>query len=183
MINEALSLAERLESLDARDAPNGEFDAELSHVSEPELLLRVAELCLHSTAIAAALYRRGMALGAPEETLRGFLALACIFEGDPESASQLLGGFVATSSDEVLLSAWANLDDEPGEVTRRLVEGLSRCPNSLRLYRQLADHSLRVKRLDLAKRAHQWLFENEPSDGQRERVRQVMLDFGWLSPG
>ncbi len=179
MSDQASAIARRLETIEARDGAEDEFDSELLAVLEPGTLLQVAERCVHNVVIAGALYRRGMAVGAPEESLRGYLALASIFEGDVSAARELVAPFAGASHNDVLLSAWANLDEEPGEVVRRLVEGLRRCPQSLRLQRQLADYALRVSRLDLAKRAHIWLLEHEPSSVERDRIQLVIREYGW----
>jgi hypothetical protein len=179
MMKAAAEIAAQLEALAARDASPQEYSESLRVVNAPGLLLAVAEYCMPNTSISEALYRRGLELGASEETLRGYLALANIFEGRLEKASELVLTRAGESRDDVVLSAWANLDTEPGEVTRRLVEAIGRCPESLRLRRQLADYSLRIRRMDLAQVSHRWLLINETSGSERERVAAVIREQDW----
>lgn len=179
MNSEIQDIVERLESLRGADATTHACAVILRRVADPTTLLQVVEETFSTPQVADAAYHRGLELGVAEETLRGYLALAAIFEGNIERATQLVLPSVHDTRDDVLLSAWANLDYEPGEVTRRLVEALKRSPDSMRLHRQLADYSLRIKRLDLARKTHRWLLEHETSEAERERVAALIQEYHW----
>lgn len=182
MASDADRIAAELFKLEASGAIVETVEESLNEVDDARVLLAVADKCVPSIRLSEALYRRGLMLGAPDETLRGFLALSMIFAGDLQGAAELVVGSARDSNDEVLLSAWANLDLEPGEVTRRLVEAVRRCPESLRLRRQLATYALRIRRMDLARSTHLWLLAHEVTYAERERVAQVIREFGWSGP-
>lgn len=172
-------LAEHLERLEAAGEPTTKLVEVLRAVDDPEMLWRVADGVVAYPTILGAIYQRASELGASEDTALGYLALAHTLSGDLEAASRILGQLPLSSSDPVVISAWAALGDDNAERIQRLEEGVRRLPNSLRLWRQLATETFRAGRLGRSREAHLWLLAHEEDAQQRERVAKVLEDNGW----
>src|SRR2546423_151642 len=117
MTDAVSEIAETLERLDQRGAPRSEYRVLLHRVQSAQQLIDVAAKSYPSSTVASAIDERGRELGADREVLDGYRALAHIFEGDLGKAAELVRPSFQESHNEILLSAWANLDEEPGEVT------------------------------------------------------------------
>jgi len=175
----AEQLVDHLERLEAAGEPSTKLVEALRVVRDPELLWRVADSVVAYPAIMGAIYQRASELRASEDTALGYLALSHTLSGDLEAASKILGQLPRSSSDPVVLSAWAALADDDAERVRRLEGGVSRRPDSLRLWRELATETLRAGQRERSREAHLWLLAHEQDSQQRERVAKIVEDNRW----
>ena len=176
----APEIADRLERLEARGEPTAKLVEVLRAVRDEDGLWRVADNVVAYPAIMGAVYQRASELRASEDTALGYLALSHIFAGDVDAAARILGQLPRSSRDPIVLSAWAALADDAGERVRRLEEGVSRRPDSLRLWRELATETLRSGQLERSREAHLWLLGHEQDPQQRERVAKIVEDNRWV---
>jgi hypothetical protein len=174
-------IVEELEELEAQDASSIELDRALVTVTDPGMLWEVAECAPLSVAIIGAIYRRAEQIGASWDTARGYLALAHLFEGDSESAVKLVGPELPRAKDPVLLDAWTALAATPEARVERLKQALTLAPDSLRRWRAMATEALRAQEFRDARRAHEWLAANEKNPRERERVQDILREYGWTS--
>jgi hypothetical protein len=172
-------IALELERLAAKDKASHELDQVLAPISNEDTLWSVAERVPLSIAAAGALYRRAQEIGGSWDTARGYLALAHLFEGDPESATGLVGEGMPSTRDPILLDAWTALAEDSSERVARLGKALERVPDSLRLWRALASEALRVEDWQSARAAHEWLAVHETNVKEVERVRAILRQHGW----
>ena len=172
-------LVDRLERLEASGESSARLVEELRTVDDAQNLWRVAESVVGYPAIMGAIYQRASEIGALEDTALGYLALSHAFDGDDARASTILGCLPESSKDPIVLSAWAALADNSEERIRRLNQGIQRCPDALRLWRDLASETLRIGLMKRSREAHLWLLAHEENPQQRDRVAKLIENYGW----
>lgn len=172
-------IADRLEHLEAAQASPAALSRVLQEVEDPETLWQLADRLAAYPGLMEALYGRAKEIGGSEETARGYLALAYLFDGQQEIPAALVRDYEAKSKDPVLLHAWAELAQDRTEVLARLKESLKRCPESLRLWRQMATEALRQNARSEAREAHRWLAAHERTEPERDRIQAILRENGW----
>jgi hypothetical protein len=173
-------IAERLELLEAGDADAAALLEALREVPDAASLWEVADWVVPYVPIMEAVRLRARELGASDETARGYLAHAFGFDGDDAAAEALAGRAAEEGSrDPVLLDAWIGLVPTPEEALSRARLALERAPDSLRLYRRLANTALRSGAMDDAREAHRWLLAHETHPVEKARLKEVMAEYGW----
>ena len=154
------SLVARLEKAERANADEKEILAILREVDSLEELWEIADRVVPYLPIVSAVGERARELGGSDERARGYLALAFLFEGEQDAAEEVLKGVSPSTTDSVLLQAWALSAETAQQRLDRLTEAIARADEPLRLWRDLHNVALLAGRGDKIAEAEAWLADH-----------------------
>jgi hypothetical protein len=175
-----VEVSKKLDELARQGKPERELLIVLRRIPDAETLWSLLLYLAPSILVARMVYRRAMELGASEDRARGYLAGVHQFYSDEETAAAITGQRMPQTNDPELLIVWASLDLMPRGHIERLQAVLPHASDPLPVWRAIASTSNLGGMNDIAAEAYRWLIAHEPDEQERERIRALVQERGWL---